>query len=136
MNLSRINPLRPNKEVSRALDLSVNAKRNLVSEASGEKIDCGINVALGRVPFVRTERPGHSCRNEEFHFLSKLFSQISQILNTMSKRNSRNSWREAYLIFKMTDPAMVLLASSEKRPSNEVLRAMINKLNSCNQMSM
>ena len=68
MNLSCINPLRPNKEVSRALDLSVNAERNLVSEASGEKIDCGINVALGRLPFVRTERPGNSRRDENFIF--------------------------------------------------------------------
>ena len=66
LNLSCINPFRPNKEESRALDLRVNAGKNLVSEASGEKIDSGINVALGRVPFVRTERPGNSRRNENF----------------------------------------------------------------------
>ena len=52
--------------MSRALHLRVNAGKNLVSEASGEKIDSGINVTLGRVPFVRTERPGNSRRNENF----------------------------------------------------------------------
>ena len=63
--------------MSRALDLRVNAEKNLVSEASGEKIDSGINVTLGRVPFVRTKRPGNSRRNENFRSFYQNYSTRS-----------------------------------------------------------
>ena len=37
---------------------------------------------LGHFPFVRTDRPDHSCRNENFTF-NMPSSKISQILNSM-----------------------------------------------------
>ena len=77
LTISRINPLRPNKEVSpRAQNLRVNDQINLDSEAYGQKIDPGVNVVLGRFPFVRTDRPRHSRCNEKFIF-NQIYSATS-----------------------------------------------------------
>ena len=71
----------------RAQDLRVNAERNLVSEASGKKsIDSSANVALGLFPFVRTNRPVHSRRNENFIFNQSYPFRPKEIAETLGER--------------------------------------------------
>ena len=65
---------------------------------------------LGRFPFVRTERPDRSLRNENFTFNKKLSSQI--IGCTKEIIFQQNLLEKAYFIFKLTGRTKVILDAS------------------------
>ena len=70
---------------------------------------------LGCFPFVRTDRPGHSLRNENFT-LNQSYparSVKSQIVITKEIVFHQKLMEKAYFIFKMTGTAMVQPASSD-----------------------
>ena len=70
---------------------------------------------LGRFPFVRTDRPGHSLRNENFTFNQSYPARSvkSQIVCTKEIVFHQKLMEKAYFIFKMTGAAMVQPASSD-----------------------
>ena len=74
-----------------------------VSESSGKKsIDSSANVALGRFPFVRTDRPVHSRRNDNFIFdqsypsrsIKSLIAGTKEMAETLGERpvQFQNEW--------------------------------------------
>ena len=71
---------------------------------------------LGRFPFVRTDRPNHSQRNENFHFnqISPARSVKSWVLFTKEMVVQQKLLEKAYFIIKPTGRAMVRPASSDK----------------------
>ena len=70
---------------------------------------------LGRFPFVRTDRPGHSLRNENFTFNQSYPARSVNcyILCTKEIVFHHKLKEKAYFIFKMTGAAIVWPASSD-----------------------
>ena len=71
---------------------------------------------LGRFPFVRTDRPEHSCSNDNFPFNqnSPARSVKSWIASTEETVFQQKLLEKAYFVIKRTGRAMVRPASSDK----------------------
>ena len=71
---------------------------------------------LGRFPFVRTDRPDHSRRNDNFPFNqnSPARSVKSWMASTEETVFQQKLLEKAYVIIKLTGPAMVRPDSSDK----------------------
>ena len=81
---------------------------------------------LGRFPFVRTDRPDRSRRNENFTFNKKLSSQIIECTKEIIFQ--QKLLEKAYFIFKLTGRAKVRPASSDKWKAPLVF-SRVNRLN-------
>ena len=71
--------------------------------------------SLGCFPFVRTDRPDHSCHDEKFTF-NHNYSVRSVKFQTVGLKGrvlQRKPIAKAFFIVKMTCPAMVRPASSD-----------------------
>ena len=74
------------------------------------------SLLLGRLPFVRTDRPDHSRRNDNFPFNqnSPARSVKSWIVCTKEMIFQQKLLKKAYFIFKLTGRAMVRPSSPDK----------------------